>query len=158
MRQFWDSRYPTLMGFRRDTPIRDLCRREAIKRFGVWCDKWQVEAERAVRCMRKDLQHCLLLLCLSQGLVEEDSHHQRTGAGFPGSQTENQTNGFLPSWAVWFIDIISTKMVLWIKKYIPVYDGSNITKLLGIWALLASDAGSPDRLYENGFNDMRNPA
>ncbi len=34
-------------------------RREAIKRFKVWRDKWQVEAERAVRCMEKDLHHCL---------------------------------------------------------------------------------------------------
>lgn len=29
-------------------------RREAIKQFKVWRDKWQVEAERAVRCMEKD--------------------------------------------------------------------------------------------------------
>ena len=34
-------------------------RREAIKRFKTWKEKWQVEAERAVRCMEKDLYHCL---------------------------------------------------------------------------------------------------
>ncbi|MFQ5917548.1 MAG: IS256 family transposase [Candidatus Binatia bacterium] len=34
-------------------------RREAIKRFKAWKDKWQVEEERAVRCMEKDLYHCL---------------------------------------------------------------------------------------------------
>jgi len=34
-------------------------RREAIKRFKTWQEKWQVEAERAVRCMEKDLHHCL---------------------------------------------------------------------------------------------------
>jgi putative transposase len=34
-------------------------RREAIKRFNTWKEKWQVEAERAVRCMEKDLYHCL---------------------------------------------------------------------------------------------------
>jgi len=34
-------------------------RREAIKRFKVWKEKWQVEEERAVRCMEKDLHHCL---------------------------------------------------------------------------------------------------
>jgi putative transposase len=34
-------------------------RREAIKRFKAWKEKWQVEAERAVRCMEKDLYHCL---------------------------------------------------------------------------------------------------
>jgi putative transposase len=34
-------------------------RREAIKRFKTWKEKWQVEAERAVRCMEKDLHHCL---------------------------------------------------------------------------------------------------
>jgi len=34
-------------------------RREAIKRFKTWKDKWQVEEERAVRCMEKDLYHCL---------------------------------------------------------------------------------------------------
>ena len=34
-------------------------RREAVKRFKTWKDKWQVEEERAVRCMEKDLCHCL---------------------------------------------------------------------------------------------------
>jgi len=34
-------------------------RREGIKRFKTWKDKWQVEEERAVRCMEKDLYHCL---------------------------------------------------------------------------------------------------
>ena len=34
-------------------------RREAIKRFKAWKEKWQVEEERAVRCMEKDLYHCL---------------------------------------------------------------------------------------------------
>ena len=34
-------------------------RREAVKRFKTWKDKWQVEEERAVRCMEKDLYHCL---------------------------------------------------------------------------------------------------
>jgi putative transposase len=34
-------------------------RREAINRFKTWKDKWQVEEERAVRCMEKDLYHCL---------------------------------------------------------------------------------------------------
>jgi len=34
-------------------------RREAIKRFKVWKDKWQAEEERAVKCMEKDLYHCL---------------------------------------------------------------------------------------------------
>ena len=34
-------------------------RREAIRRFKMWREKWQVEAERAVRCMEKDLYHCL---------------------------------------------------------------------------------------------------
>jgi len=34
-------------------------RREAIKRFKTWKEKWQVEAERAVRCMEKDLHQCL---------------------------------------------------------------------------------------------------
>jgi transposase-like protein len=32
---------------------------EAIKRFKVWKDKWQDEEERAVKCMEKDLYHCL---------------------------------------------------------------------------------------------------
>lgn len=34
-------------------------RREAIKRFKTWRRNWQVEGERAVRCMEKDLYHCL---------------------------------------------------------------------------------------------------
>jgi putative transposase len=34
-------------------------KREAINRFKTWREKWQVEAERAVRCMEKDLYHCL---------------------------------------------------------------------------------------------------
>jgi len=34
-------------------------RREAIKQFKAWKEKWQVEEERAVRCMEKDLYQCL---------------------------------------------------------------------------------------------------
>lgn len=34
-------------------------RREAINRFREWKVKWQVEEERAVKCMEKDLYHCL---------------------------------------------------------------------------------------------------
>jgi transposase-like protein len=34
-------------------------RREAIRRFKAWKEKWQVEEERAVRCMEKDLYSCL---------------------------------------------------------------------------------------------------
>ena len=34
-------------------------RREAIKRFKAWKEKWQVEEERAVRCMEKNLYCCL---------------------------------------------------------------------------------------------------
>ena len=34
-------------------------RREAIKRFKAWKERWQVEEERAVRCLEKDLYHCL---------------------------------------------------------------------------------------------------
>ena len=34
-------------------------RKEAISRFKEWKEKWQVEEERAVRCMEKDLYHCL---------------------------------------------------------------------------------------------------
>jgi len=34
-------------------------RREAIKRFKEWKEKWQVEEERAVRCLEKDLHNCL---------------------------------------------------------------------------------------------------
>jgi transposase-like protein len=34
-------------------------RKEAIKRFKTWQEKWRVEEERAVRCMEKDLHHCL---------------------------------------------------------------------------------------------------
>lgn len=34
-------------------------RREAIRRFKAWKEKWQVEEERAVKCLEKDLYHCL---------------------------------------------------------------------------------------------------
>jgi len=34
-------------------------RKEAIKRFKTWREKWQVEEERAVKCLEKDLYHCL---------------------------------------------------------------------------------------------------
>jgi len=34
-------------------------RREAIKRFKVWQEKWQIEEERAARCLEKDFYHCL---------------------------------------------------------------------------------------------------
>jgi transposase-like protein len=30
---------------------------EAIRRFRVWCQRWQVEAERAVCCLEKDFYH-----------------------------------------------------------------------------------------------------
>jgi putative transposase len=43
-------------------------RREAIKRFKIWKEKWQVEAERAVRCMEKDLHHCLHYYAFSKEL------------------------------------------------------------------------------------------
>lgn len=34
-------------------------RREAIRRFKEWKEKWQVEEDTAVRCMEKGLHHCL---------------------------------------------------------------------------------------------------
>lgn len=34
-------------------------RREAVKRLQAWKGKWQVEEERAVRCLEKDFFHCL---------------------------------------------------------------------------------------------------
>jgi len=34
-------------------------RREAIRRFKVWKKKWEIKAERAVRCLEKDLFSCL---------------------------------------------------------------------------------------------------
>jgi putative transposase len=34
-------------------------RKEAVKRFKAWQARWQVEEERAVRCMEKDLFNCL---------------------------------------------------------------------------------------------------
>jgi transposase-like protein len=34
-------------------------RREAIKRFKAWKRRWEIEAERAVRCLEKDLFSCL---------------------------------------------------------------------------------------------------
>jgi len=34
-------------------------KREAIKRFKVWSAKWEIEEERAVKCMKKDLFSCL---------------------------------------------------------------------------------------------------
>jgi transposase-like protein len=34
-------------------------RKEAVKRFKTWEARWLVEEERAVKCMRKDLFHCL---------------------------------------------------------------------------------------------------
>jgi len=34
-------------------------RRESIRRFKAWKERWQVEEERAVRCMEKDFYHCL---------------------------------------------------------------------------------------------------
>ena len=32
---------------------------EAIKQFWVWEEKWQVEEDRAVRCLEKDFYHCM---------------------------------------------------------------------------------------------------
>jgi transposase-like protein len=34
-------------------------RRETIRRFRAWKPRWQVEEERAVRCLEKDFFHCL---------------------------------------------------------------------------------------------------
>ena len=36
-----------------------MSKREAIKRFKIWEEKWQIEEERAVKCMKKDLFCCL---------------------------------------------------------------------------------------------------
>jgi len=46
-------------------------RREAIKRFKMWKEKCQVEAERAGRCTEKDLYHCLNYYVFPQELWEK---------------------------------------------------------------------------------------
>ena len=43
-------------------------RREAIRRFRAWSERWQVEAERAVRCLEKDFYHLLHYYDLPQEL------------------------------------------------------------------------------------------
>jgi len=43
-------------------------RREAIKRYKSWRQKWIIEAERAVKCMEKDLAECLRYFDFDQSL------------------------------------------------------------------------------------------
>jgi len=71
-------------------------RRDAIRRFKVCQKKWQVEEERAVRCMEKEPIPLSPLLLVPHGAVEEDTHHQYSGAGLPGGEKTNQAHGLLP--------------------------------------------------------------
>lgn len=43
-------------------------KREAIDRFKQWKEKWQIEEERAVRCLEKDLFNCLHYYEFDKGL------------------------------------------------------------------------------------------
>jgi hypothetical protein len=55
---------------------------EAIRRFRAWSERWQVEAERAERCLGERFLPPAALLRLSARAVEEDSHRRtRADAG-----------------------------------------------------------------------------
>jgi transposase-like protein len=59
-------------------------RQEALKGFKTWEAKWVVEEERAVKCMRKDLFHCLHFYSFPPERWKSLRTTQHPGAGFPG--------------------------------------------------------------------------
>lgn len=74
----------------------DPSRREAIRRFKTWKEKCQVEAERAVRCMEKDLFHCLHYYAFSKELWKKVRTTNMLERDFREVRRRNRPMGFFP--------------------------------------------------------------
>jgi transposase-like protein len=72
-------------------------RREAIKRFKIWKDKWQVEEERAVRCMEKDLHHCLYYYSFPRELWKKIRTTNTLERDFREVRRRTRPMGFFPN-------------------------------------------------------------
>jgi transposase-like protein len=71
-------------------------RREAIRRFRAWKKKWQVEEERAVRCLEKDLFHCLHYYSFPQGLWKKVRTTNVLERDFREVRRRTRPMGFFP--------------------------------------------------------------
>lgn len=72
-------------------------RRESIKRFKAWKEKWQVEEERAVRCMEKDLHHCLHYYSFPKELWKKIRTTNILERGFREVRRRTRPMGFFPT-------------------------------------------------------------
>ena len=72
-------------------------RRAAIKRFKAWKERWQVEAERAVRCMEKDIYHCLHYYSFPKGLWKKIRTTNMLERDFREVRRRTRPMGFFPT-------------------------------------------------------------
>jgi len=72
-------------------------RKEAIARFRVWKEKWQVEEERAVRCMEKDLYHCLHYYSFPKDLWKKIRTTNGLERAFREVRRRTRPMGFFPN-------------------------------------------------------------
>jgi transposase-like protein len=72
-------------------------RREAIRRFKTWQVNWQVEAERAVRCMEKDLYHCLHYYSFPENLWKKVRTTNILERDFREVRRRTRPMGFFPN-------------------------------------------------------------
>jgi transposase-like protein len=72
-------------------------RRESIKRFKAWQEKWQVEEERAVRCMEKDLHHCLHYYFYPKEMWKKIRTTNILERGFREVRRRTRPMGFFPT-------------------------------------------------------------
>jgi len=72
-------------------------RREAIKQFRAWKEKWQVEEERAVRCLEKDFYHCLHYYSFPKELWKKIRTTNMLEREFREVRRRTRPMGFFPS-------------------------------------------------------------
>lgn len=71
-------------------------RREAIRRFKAWKEKWQVEEERAVRCLERDFYHCLHYYSFSKELWKKVRTTNLLERAFREVRRRTRPMGFFP--------------------------------------------------------------
>ena len=72
-------------------------RKEAIVRFKAWKEKWQVEEEKAVRCMEKDLYHCLYYYLFPKELWKKIRTTNGLERAFREVRRRTRPMGFFPN-------------------------------------------------------------
>ena len=72
-------------------------RREAIKQFKGWKQKWQIEEERAVRCLEKDFYHCLHYYSFPQELWKKIRTTNVLERQFREVRRRTRPMGFFPT-------------------------------------------------------------